>query len=174
MGDAVGCLLISERNGGRLEPLEALLREQGTPTVRIVGESSLGTAQEGLRRARGPGGVCVAAEGEMWAAALALAAQLPVDRIALIAPEDRTMSAWDGQSRRMHRLKAYARRNLFFCISSVLLLETFTEERSDRRVDELCRRLCNASVQRLPMARMPAGAVPQAYARAAARFLRGY
>ena len=170
MGDALGCLLIGERSGGRLEPLEALLRARGTRTVCIGGEGLLDAAQEGLRQARGTGGVCIAAEGEMWAAALALAAQLPVERIVLIAPEDRdrAISVRDERSRRLQRLKAYAKRNLFFCISSILLLEIPVETRSDRRVDELCRRLCNASVQRTSLAHAASG-----YACAAARFLYG-
>ena len=168
MGDALGCLLIGDGIAGWLEPLETLLRARGTRTVRIGGEGLLDAAQEGLRQARGTGGVCIAAEGEMWAAALALAAQLPVERIVLIAPEDRAISMRDERSRRLQRLKSYTRRNLFFCISSILLLETDAETQPDRRVDELCRRLCNASVQRASLAYSASG-----YACAAARFLCG-
>lgn len=83
-----------------------------------AGERLLERAQESLyaigRQCRT---VCAAAEGEMWPAALALSVQLHVDRIALIRPECAKSS-----DRSLERLKAYVMRNLFFCVSEVLLI----------------------------------------------------
>lgn len=62
--------------------------------------------------------VCVAAEGRYNAAALALAAQLPVDRLAL-------MGGWTeaaGACRRFARLRNYALRNLSLVISDIMLV----------------------------------------------------
>lgn len=62
------------------------------------------------------GWVCVAAEGERIAAAVALAAQLPVDRLAL-------KGGWlycRGEDRKARRLKCFARRNLPLVVSDVL------------------------------------------------------
>ena len=147
MRQNVGCLLIGDGKGDCLAPLEALLRAKGVAAMRTGG--TLAEAQDGLVRVRRQDGVCIAAEGEMWAVALSLAAQLQVERIALIAPEDRCRRAADERERQLQRLKAYARRNLFFCISGILLLERSGEGNADRRINELCRRLCNANVRRM-------------------------
>ena len=68
--------------------------------------------------------VCVAAEGGEALAALALAAQLPVDRLAL-------KGAWlnrPQRSRETVRLRRYALRNLPLVISDVLLIGAPEEE----------------------------------------------
>lgn len=68
--------------------------------------------------------VCVAAEGGEALAALALAAQLPVDRLAL-------KGAWlnrPQRSRETARLRRYALRNLPLVISDVLLIGAPEEE----------------------------------------------
>lgn len=150
-GGPVGCLLIGEMTKGRLWALRDRLDARGIETVGLSQQDDLLCgAQEGLRAARRSGGACIAAEGELWAAALALAAQLSVERIVLILPTDRRnpKNKWEEQ---IERLKGFARRNLFFCVSDVLVLELRGDERSDRRIDQICRRLCNAKVRRMPM-----------------------
>ena len=151
-GGTVGCLLIGETAKGRMRALRDRLDACGIATVGVTGQGDLlGGAQEGLRAARRSGGACVAAEGEMWAAALALAAQLSVERIVLILPTDRR-NPKNEREEQIERLKGFARRNLFFCVSDVLVLELRGDGRSDRRIDQVCRRLCNARVRRMPMA----------------------
>jgi len=151
MGEAIGCLLIGGRKRGRIDALEAMLRAQGVASIRIGRtDALLCSGQEGLYRIRRPGGTCIAAEGEMWAAALALAAQLHVDRILLLSPTDDRLNTKDEWERQIARLKAYARRNLFFCVSSVLVLESAAEE-SDGRMSAVYRRLCNASLRRVSL-----------------------
>lgn len=155
MGGSIGCLLIGETAHGRMRALRDRLDARGIATVGVARQGNLlNGAQEGLRAARRPGGACVAAEGELWAAALALAAQLSVERIVLILPTDRR-DPRDDWERQIERLKGYARRNLFFCVSDVLVLERPGDGRSDRRMDLVCRRLCNARVRRMPLPEDP-------------------
>lgn len=143
--EPVGCLLIGETM--RMHALCERLNENGVETFFAQrGGDLLSSVQEGLYRARRPGGVCIAAEGEMWAAALALAAQLSVERVALIEPTDRFRSPSNDQERQLVRLKSFVRRNLFFCVSDVLMLEGDGEPAG--RLDALCRRMCNARVWR--------------------------
>lgn len=143
---SVGCLLIGDASHEGLKALGAQLAERSVATAFSGGRGDvLSAAQEGLYAVRGPGGVCVAAEGEFWAAALALAAQLCVERVVLIAPTDRRNSKEDWE-RQIQRLKGFARRNLFFCVSDVLVLEKSIES---RQVNQICRRLTNAKVLRV-------------------------
>lgn len=81
-------------------------------------ESLLSQAQGALLRLRERyGWICIAAEGSAAHIALALAAQLPVDRLALLSP-GRDES---GLSREMLRLRSYARRNLALITAEILL-----------------------------------------------------
>jgi len=147
--EGVGCLLIGETM--RMRALGELLAAQGVETFAPPPGADLqSSVQEGLRAARRRGGTCVAAEGEMWAAALSLAAQLCVDRVALVAPTDRIRYPKDEFEKQIGRLKGYARRNLFFCVSEVLVLDT-EATRGDRRMNAVIGRLCNARVHRLLM-----------------------
>ncbi len=147
---SVGCLLIGESM--RMRALGEKLAARGVDPVCIThGADLLLSAQEGLRAARRSGEACIAAEGELWAAALSLAAQLCVDRIVLIAPTDFMHSPKSELEKQIERLKGFARRNLFFCVSDVLVLEEGLDARSDRRIDLLCRRMCNSRVHRLSM-----------------------
>lgn len=79
--------------------------------------------------------VCIAAEGEAALVALALAAQLPVERLAL-------MGRWRSCSKKMARFRAYALRNLPLVIANVLLIAAGDEEIAallrGRRHGELC------------------------------------
>lgn len=65
--------------------------------------------------------VCVAAEGMAACIAVALAAQLPVDRLVLI-DSGLFMSRRKGMPRELVRLTGYARRNFSLVISEILLL----------------------------------------------------
>lgn len=82
----------------------------------------LSLAQTALWRLRQRcGWICVAAEGDAACIAVALAAQLPVERLALVEgslflPRRRDMP------RELTRLQAYARRNLSLVISEILLI----------------------------------------------------
>ena len=69
------------------------------------------------------------ARGVGCALALALAEQLPVERLALIEPRFATIqSPW-----RLRRLSAYAARNLALCVSDCLILEA-APTRQGRRI----------------------------------------
>lgn len=164
----VGCLLIGETM--RMRALRERLNESGVETFFAQqGADLLSSVQEGLYKARRPGGVCIAAEGEMWAAALALAAQLSVERVALIEPTDRCRSPRNDWERQIIRLKSFVRRNLFFCVSDVLLLEGDGE--TARRLDALCRRMCNARVWRAELSDQRWTNCEHLHIDAAARFL---
>lgn len=153
MREPVGCLLIGETDRGRMRALRERLNARGIVTVGTPRrEDLLAAAQEGLYAARGLGGACIAAEGELWAAALALAVQLSVERIALIAPTDHFQQPKSDWEKQIERLKSYARRNLFFCVSDVLVLEGEASGRSAKRIDLMCRRMCNARVRRVNLA----------------------
>lgn len=144
----IGCLILGQT--ARMNALKSRLSEYGVVAVQgRSGGNLFISAQEGLYAARRPGGVCVAAEGELWAAALSLAVQLCVDRVALIAPTDYPNKSTDEQEKQIARLKGFARRNLFFCVSEVLVLESGGDARSQKRMDSVLRRLCNARVYRL-------------------------
>ena len=85
-------------------------------------ERLLPQAQEALwEMRRRCGWVCVAASGAAVGAATALAAQLPVDRLALA---DSALFAGRGERlpRELSRLKRFARRNLALVTSELLLV----------------------------------------------------
>lgn len=170
--EPVGCLLIGGERHDRLGVLREKLHLCGVQTVRTGrADNLLHAVQEGLYAARRPGGACIAAEGEMWAAALALAAQMHVDRVALIAPTDFIRSPRDAWEKQIGWMKSFAQRNLFFCVSEVLLLEETCDERSRKRVETICRRLCNATVRRASLADERWTKCKQSPMEAAARFL---
>lgn len=85
-------------------------------------ERYLSLAQAALWRIRQKSEwVCVAAEGKAACIALALAAQLPVDRLAL-ADSDVFSGRRRGVPREIARLEAYARRNFSLVVSEILLI----------------------------------------------------
>ena len=100
--------------------------------------SFLSQAQTALWNARkNSGWVCVAAEGAAAYIALALAAQLPVNRLALLnLPVNRPRL-----SRELNRMRAFARRNLALVVSEVLIAGA-----ADRRGQSLARGLVNCDV----------------------------
>ena len=148
--EAVGCLLIGNADSGKLSKLKEQLGAHGVDTVEAVrGSNQFEAAQEGLYAARRRGGTCVAAEGEGWMSAIALAVQLNVDRIVLITPAN---ASDDAFARQMMQLRSFVRRNLFFCVADVLVLEDASDQEMRKELDGFCRRLCNARIWRLPVA----------------------
>jgi len=69
--------------------------------------------------------VCVAADATAAYIALALAAQLPVDRLAL---QGGWLKQRDQLGRQMNRIRAYARRNLSLVVAEVVLFDAADEE----------------------------------------------
>lgn len=82
-------------------------------------ESFLSQAQTALWRARGDGSwICVTASGTAVYIALALAAQMHIDRLVLTdMPDPRAKLP-----RELNRLKAFARRNLALVTAEILLV----------------------------------------------------
>ena len=133
----VGCLML---DGG--EFARALLRRlaDGGAQVERADGGTLDEARDGLFRISGRARVCAAAAGKSWATALALAAQLRVDRLVLFRPEF---------GARRSSAEAFARRNLCFCVSEILIFDD-TDASSMRETDALCRGLCSAQIWRAP------------------------
>lgn len=117
---AVGCLWIGDITVGKREfsgPFPFIAPEGVAlrPYVAEDGEGlwdGLRTALQRVHREFGGAGVMAAGAG-CWAA-LALSAQLPVDRLVLIEPR-----RGDGPLRRMER---FARRNLALCVCDALVV----------------------------------------------------
>lgn len=146
--ESVGCLLIGETK--RMGMLEEVLAERGIETARAAfGDDLLASVQEGLWKVRGSGGVCIAAEGEYWPAALAPAVQLCVDRIVLLDPKDLRPNSEAEWGKQMDRLRSFVCRNLFFCVSDVMVMELSDDARMEKCVARLCRELCNARIRRV-------------------------
>ena len=81
--------------------------------------------QQALHETRAGGGaVCIAARGIGCAAALALAEQLPTDRLLLIGPAPPPPALPPTLKAPLRRICAYARRNLGLCVTDALIVET--------------------------------------------------
>ena len=132
-----GCLLMVGENEGRV--LAARLRAGGIGVVRVETNTGIQEAAlDGLRCARGKERTMIAASGEKVWAALALAARMNIDRLALINP----CPAECAETRKM---QFFAMRNLFFCVSDVIVIE-----RGDGRAfDRTVKRLSNSRVWRM-------------------------
>ena len=77
------------------------------------------------------GWVCVAAERGCAGVALALAEQLPVDRVALLGGTPFSPLPEDGsrlRRRELRRMDAFARRNLSLMVSELLLIDVSEDE----------------------------------------------
>lgn len=133
----VGCLMLG--GGEFARALSRRLAESGAQVERADGET-LDAARDGLFRISRRARVCAAAVGKNWATALALAAQLRVDRLALFRPEF---------GARRSPAAAFARRNLFFCVSEILIFDG-ADAAALKETDALCRGLCNAQIWRVP------------------------
>ena len=121
-------LMVGE-NEGRV--LAARLRAGGIGVVRVETNTGIQEAAlDGLRCARGKERTMIAASGEKVWAALALAARMNVDRLALINP----CPAECAETRKM---QFFAMRNLFFCVSDVLVIERGDGRAFDRTVKRL-------------------------------------
>lgn len=144
----VGCLFIG-MNGERNLRFRKKLSDCGIHTV--SGEwqgdllkdmqNALYSVQKQAAR------VCVAAEGDMWTAALALAVQLCVDRVVLIHPSGGNSMHDPHRRRQLNRLNGYVRRNLFFCVSDLLVLDS--EAGMRREEDAVLARMVNARIWRM-------------------------
>ena len=109
-----GMLLLPDPSGGAQMHTESV---QGL--VFTENGSLLSQAQEALWRMRqNCDWICVAAQGDATCIALALAAQLPVDRVAVLGAG----SEKKHQNRELRRLRAYARRNLALITAEILLI----------------------------------------------------
>lgn len=109
-----GLLLLPDPLGGAQMQIE-----ETKGLVFTENEPFLSQAQAALwQKRRRHGWVCIAAQGEAASIALALAAQLPVDRVAILSPGQNG----PGLPREMRRLKAFARRNLALVTAEILLI----------------------------------------------------
>jgi len=144
-GRSVGCLVIDDPNstGGVLAALTGRLQARGVTASRfdITWTEPLYTElQRAYQRVRRDDAVnCLVAGGAGCGCALALASQLPVDRLALVDPFD-----WRGTGplRRIHR---YADRGAALCVCDVLILPGSHTVRG--YAERLRRELCNCGVQ---------------------------
>ena len=85
--------------------------------------------------------VCVAACGPCSCVAAALAAQLPVDRLALMESSLFSASGRDAWPRDLRRLNAFARRNLSLITSQLVLIAP-----GDMEARRIVHSACNAQV----------------------------
>ena len=120
----LGCLLIDDPlyGGGGLNDLHDALMRQGVRTERFAWDRSSPlhpSLQRAYQRVRRDDAVnAIAAMGAGCDCALALACQLPADRLVLLEPMDWRCEA----AREMKRIRAFARRNAAFCVADVLIL----------------------------------------------------
>lgn len=109
--------------GAAHAPEETHMHNGNHATLIFEGEDGrrLSRAQEALWKLRGRcDWICVAGQGAHGALALALAAQLPVNRVALLG--DPFARRQEKSCRETARLRAYARRNLALIVSQVLFI----------------------------------------------------
>ena len=114
------------------------------------GEDLHNRLQEEYYRVRADGGAAILAAGAGIAGALALAAQLPVTRLALVQGPWR---AGVTPSRSLRRLEGFARRNLAICTAKTLIV---ADDLSMRSLGSLARRMPGAEVMALAWPRDPA------------------
>ena len=142
----IGCLLIDDLlpGGASLAPLEAAMVPGGFRAARFSAEPAPQlhhALQRAYQRVRRDGDVnALVGLGAGCDAALALAGQLPVDRLALLGPTDWRMGGpW---ARPLRRVREYARRGAVFCVADVLLMPGADMAPCQR----LRRALCNSRV----------------------------
>ena len=150
----MGCLVIDDLagRGGRLTALEDGLRSGGVRVRRFEDDGAgdlHGHLQEALLAARGSGGADILAVGAGCGAALALAAQLPVDRLALLElpAEHSGTPAGRALRRRVAPVERFVRRNMALCVSQVLLIAPDNAPQR-HRLARMARALTNARVTR--------------------------
>lgn len=134
-----GCLMLNGECDRRMQALEARLRENGIGTVNAAAHGSIqDSALDGLRRARGREQTMITASGETVWVALALAARMNVDRLVLIDPRP-------AERAEMREIQFFAARNLFFCVSDVLVIGSDNA----RAFDKTVKKLLNSRVWRM-------------------------
>lgn len=146
----IGCLMIDDlmSGGGRLAGLSACLQTLGLNVCefsRNEGANLHAQVQTSYHKVRNASDIaCVLAAGTGCAAALALSEQLPVDRMVLIddGRTPHTGGASAAWRRQVNRLAGFARRNLTFCVSDVLLLN-LDGKGGRRRLETILRGLCH-------------------------------
>ena len=154
---AIGCLMIEDliSDGERLNGLSAFLREKGVRTAafaRMRDENLHARLQAGFQEVRRESGAAaIIALGAGCPAALALSAQLPVDRIVLLddgrAPRCDVPSAW---LRQVNRIAGFARRNMSFCVADALLI-SMGGDSARRRMRTAREGLCNSRVRQVEL-----------------------
>jgi len=141
-----GCLLIDDPLCpiGALDATARTLHENGvwTEVFRWDGNgrlyASLQKAYQRVRRDKALNGI--AAMGAGCDCALALACQLPADRLVLLEPME--WRAPGERARQLRRIRNFARQNAAFCVSDVLVITG--EHTSDRHIARLRRELASA------------------------------
>lgn len=119
----VGCLIIDDPMSGEnwLSGLSLPAGLRAYPFAWRTGEGLLSSLQTLLQRARSECGTAsILARGAGCAAALALAEQLPVERLALIEPTFRPCAP-KVLAKPLGRIARYAARNLSLCVSDALI-----------------------------------------------------
>lgn len=141
----VGCLLIDEKPVSTQRIFRELTNHGIYATSGEWGEGLLTDVQKKFYDVQKHAvRACVAAEGATWMAALALAVQLNVDRVALINPSNGPDSLADARRRQLNRLQGYVKRNLFFCVSDVLVVGQKSYE--NRVLDGILSGMVNARI----------------------------
>ena len=149
---AVGCLVIGDDMSGEgaISGLCAFLKERGAAASVFSSHqppalhSELQRAYQAIRRQRAISAIVAAGAG--CDAALALAGQLPVDRLALltgVGPDGSTEN--DSLAGPLRRIRAYARRGEALCVSDVLVVQAGDAPRH-LRLEYLAEALVNCRV----------------------------
>ena len=154
-----GCLVIGDAfcEADGMNDLLKCLTEQGVraEAFRISEQQSLyhdlQMAYQRVRRDDAPS--AIAAWGAGCDCALAIAGQLPVDRVILISP--RALQARGERSKPLARVRRYARRGMAFCVADALIVSFGEAGRAER---ELLEGLCNC---RAVLAEFPREAWPK-------------
>lgn len=166
----IGCLLIDDllSGPGALEPLLRLLTASGVRAGAFApgGDAPLHEQlQRAYQRVRRDGAVnAIVGRGAGCDCALALAGQLPADRLALIEP-----LKWrdaGGMTGPLNRVRRYGLRGAAFCVAQTLIAPG--PRTPERLPDALRSRLCNSAVTVL----WPGAAGPEALNTSILHFLR--
>ncbi len=120
----VGCLVVDDPMSGEnwLSGLSLPAGLRACPFDWRAGEGLLSSLQTLLQRVRSEcGAASILARGLGCAAALALAEQLPVERLALVEPTLRPVRTPKAIAKPLNRIARYAARNLSLCVSGTLI-----------------------------------------------------
>lgn len=148
----VGCLVIDDPMSGE-NWLSGLSLPEGLcpyPYSWRAGEGLFESLQTLLQRARAEcGAACVLARGAGCAAALALAEQLPVERLVLVHPSLRRLRAPKSFARACNRIAYFAAQNLSLCVCDALIVAR-KEERGARQIARALKANCRVCRLELP------------------------